>query len=488
LRLSDLTASLTIKKASGGDPEIAGITYDSRRCGRDSVFVAVSGSQADGHAFIDQAVGLGAKAVIVEKWQPALDRGVAQVLVRDARWALARAAAAFYGRPSHKLQLIGVTGTNGKTTTAYLLESIFRQAGFTTGLISTIEYRINGQRQAAERTTPESSDLQGILADMVEKGVQVAITEVSSHALELRRVDACRFSGRIFTNLSQDHLDFHHDFESYFLAKARLFLDVDFDGHRLINADDAYGRRLADMSGEGVKTFGVDRGDYRVTDVVPGRSEVAFALTSGASRLPLQSSLIGDFNLSNLAAAGAAALELGVPATDVAAGIRHLKTVPGRFESIDCGQDFHIIVDYAHTPDGLDKVLATARGLSSTGRLIAVFGCGGDRDRGKRPQMGRIAARHADRIVVTSDNPRTEPPMAIIEEILTGVSARGECEVEIEREAAIRLALGGARAGDVVVIAGKGHEDRQILGDRAVPFDDRLVALKILEELQSDNR
>ncbi len=483
MKLTNLTSQLEVGAWVGDDPDVRAVAYDSRNVRPGSVFVAIPGTVVDGHRFIDQAIALGAIAVVVEKEYPGLS--VPQVVVKDTRRALAEIAGRFFNYPSRRLKLLGVTGTNGKTTTAYLLESIFHQAGRRTGLIGSIEYRIAGERYEADRTTPESLDLQQILAAMVNAGVEVAVIEVSSHALALGRVDGCRFAGRIFTNLSQDHLDYHADLEDYFAAKARLFVDQDFgSGAVLVNCDDEYGRRL--LIDVGGRSFGKDpQADYSISRVAYGGDSMCYELKGRHGVLEVACPLLGDFNVSNSAAAAALALELGVDGEDVAAGIAALRKVPGRFESINCDQDFHVLVDYAHTPDGLEKVLTAARELAAGHRLIAVFGCGGDRDKGKRPLMGRIGATLSDVAVVTSDNPRSEPPRAIIDDILAGIGVvdRTHTKVKVEREEAIVYAIGEAHSGDVVVIAGKGHENYQLVKDKVLPFDDRVVAERVLRKL-----
>jgi len=483
VKLLELAASAQIDY-SGPDVAVRGLAYDSRRVEPGFLFVAVPGTRVDGREFVAEAVDRGAVAIVSQASPAALIEQVALVQVTDARSALARLANEFYGRPSEKLKLIGVTGTNGKTTTAYMLESIFRRAGLKTGLIGTIEYRVNGMRLKAERTTPESLDLQSLLAEMVDGGVEVAVMEVSSHALELKRIDGCLFTARVFINLSRDHLDFHGDLEVYFQAKARLFSDKSFgDGLRLVNIDDDYGRRLASLSDE-IVTFGSAPADYRPSEIDLTAAGTSFTLSGPMGDLRLSSRLLGAFNLTNLTAAAAAALELGVDGADVAAGLLGMDHVPGRFEAVAGGQDFQVLIDYAHTPDGLEKVLATARKLAGDHRLITVFGCGGDRDKGKRPLMGAIAARLSDVAIVTSDNPRSEAPSAIIDDILRGVPGESSAEVNVvvDRAEAIRTAVAGASTGDIVVIAGKGHEDYQILNDRVIEFDDRSVAEEALKE------
>lgn len=482
MKFLDLTASLTVKKRGGGDPEVLAIAYDSRKVRPGSVFIAIPGIVTDGHDYLHQAVQLGAAAVVVETYDPELP--VAQVQVENTRRALALLANKFFDYPSTKLKLIGVTGTNGKTTTAFLLESIFRRAGLNTGLIGSIEYRVNRERFKADRTTPESYDLQQILASMVTEGVEVAVIEVSSHALDLYRVDGCRFEARIFTNLSQDHLDYHTGMEEYFAAKTRLFLDPTFGrAISIVNGDDEFGRRLTAMTD--CLTFGRENADYLITNVRRGPDGMSYQMDGPQRSIAFNCPLLGDFNVSNSAAAAVTALELGVEAEIVVAGIAQTKRVPGRFESVDCAQDFEVLVDYAHTPDGLRKVLTAARQLAGAKRLITVFGCGGDRDRGKRPLMGEIATSLSDISIVTSDNPRSEVPRAIIEDILAGVDQANlaKTKVEVEREKAIKAAINEAGPGDIVVIAGKGHESYQLIKDKVVPFDDRRVAERVLKEL-----
>ncbi len=486
MKLSQLISSTgTIQ--SGADIDVLGLAYDSRRVKPGYLFVAVPGLKTDGHLYIKDAVAAGAVAVVAEKPAGDIGTNVAGIITRDSRRALARMASEFYGRPSERLKLIGITGTNGKTTTAYLLEAIFRRAGQKTGLIGTVEYRIDGARMPAERTTPESLDLQRTLASMVEAGVDTAVIEVSSHALHLKRIDDCAFAARIFMNLSQDHLDFHTDLEAYFQAKSKLFATDFGEGLRLANVDDEYGRRLAADYGEKMVTFGVRSGQYRAEDVRLTAEETSFTLVGPAGNLPVRSRLLGAFNVMNLTAAAAAALELGIGADDVAAGLLKMDQVPGRFETVACGQDFKVLIDYAHTPDGLEKVLSAARQLAGSRRLITVFGCGGDRDKGKRPKMGAIAAGLSDIAIVTSDNPRSEPPESIIDDILAGVpeNAPASTSVIAERGQAIKAALREAQAGDVVIIAGKGHEDYQILNDRVIHFDDRSAAEEALKEILS---
>src|SRR5919201_1382462 len=392
--------------------EVTDLAYDTRRVTRGALFVCVPGLRSDGHDFAPEAVAAGAVALVVER---PLELPVPQLVVPDGREAMALAADAFFGQPTRELQVVGVTGTNGKTTTAFLLFSILAAAGRRPGLLGTIENRIGGERRAAVRTTAEAIDLQRTLREMLDAGDESCALEATSHGSTLKRLLGVRFRALVFTNLSQDHLDFHGTMESYFDAKRRLFTEPDIDGKR---------PRAA-------------------------------------------------INVENVLGAAAAARLLGIDDDAITAGVEHLAGVPGRFEAVDEGQPFIVLVDYSHKPDALESLLTEARTLA-TGRLVCVFGCGGDRDRGKRPLMGEIASRLADETIVTSDNPRSEDPEAIIAEILEGVAK--PVEVEPDRRAAITKALEEAREGDVVVIAGRGHEQRQELADRTIPFDDREVA------------
>jgi UDP-N-acetylmuramoyl-L-alanyl-D-glutamate--2,6-diaminopimelate ligase len=460
--------------------DVADLAYDARRIVPGALFACVTGLKADGHDFAPAAVAAGAAALIVER---PLDLAVPQLVVADAREAIALAADAFFGFPTRELQVAGVTGTNGKTTTTFLLFSILAAAGRRPGLLGTVESRIGGERRAVVRTTPEAIDLQRTFREMLDAGDRSCAMEASSHGSELKRLVGVRFSVLVFTNLSQDHLDLHGTLEAYFDAKRRLFVDSDAEGRRpaaAVNVADAYGRRLADELrglGERPLTFGLaDDADVRPDELELTAAGARFR----ADGIALRTRLRGRFNVENVLGAVAAARLLGIDARSVAGGVEHLAGVPGRFEAVDEGQPFTVLVDYAHTPEALANVLREARALAS-GRLICVFGCGGDRDRSKRPLMGEVAGESADVLVVTSDNPRSEEPRAIIEDILAGVSR--EVEVEPERAAAIAWALERAQEGDVVVIAGRGHEQGQEFRDRTVPFDDREVAREALRRL-----
>jgi UDP-N-acetylmuramoyl-L-alanyl-D-glutamate--2,6-diaminopimelate ligase len=438
--------------------EIGDLAYDARAAGPGSLFFCFPGSRADGHDFAAEAVGNGAVALVVER---PLELDVPQLVVPDARRAMAPAADEFFGRPSEELQVAGVTGTNGKTTTAFLLYSILAAAGRRPGLLGTIESRVGGERRPAIRTTPEAIEVQRAFREMLDAGDRSCAMEATSHGSELGRLDRVRFAALVFTNLSQDHLDFHGTMERYFEAKRRLF--VDGRPPAAINVGNDWGRKLA-----------VDRPDA-LTFGFADDAEIGPAELDG-----IDLKLRGRFNAENALGALAAGRLLGIDEDAIARGLEAVRGVPGRFESVSEGQPFEVIVDYSHKPEALESVLQTGRELTS-GRVICVFGCGGDRDRGKRPLMGRIASELADVAIVTSDNPRSEDPQAIIDEIRAGVT--GEVEVEPDRAAAIEQAISIADEGDVVLIAGKGHEQGQEFADRTIPFDDREVARDVLRRL-----
>ena len=469
------------------DPEITGLAYDSRQVKPGDLFFCVKGLKLDGHRYLPDAVARGAAAAVVE--HPVDPLPVPALEVESARAAMPKVAAAFYDYPSRKLALVGVTGTNGKTTTTYLVESIAKAAGRNTGVIGTLGARINDEEIPGERTTPESPDLQELLARMAAAqngaGMVVAM-EASSHALDQGRTEGCEFDVGVFTNLTQDHLDYHADMEDYFRAKALLFTEYpQATGKRfigVINVDDAYGRRLAGMCTGDVLTYAVEaKADLRATDIEASATGLRFTVHAPEGEFPLRLHLGGLFNVYNSLAAMGAGRALGLPWETLLASLQAATGVPGRFESVDAGQDFGVIVDYAHTPDGLENVLKAARALNP-GRLISVFGCGGDRDRTKRPIMGRLAAELSDAVIVTSDNPRTEDPNSILDQIIAGIPAEAGAAVEREadRRRAIERAVGEAQPGDLVVIAGKGHENYQIFADGTIHFDDREEARKAL--------
>ena len=489
---STLLAALPDKTVLGSlPPTITGIAYDSRKVAPGELFVAVSGLKQDGRRFAADAVGRGAAAVVLEGADVLAGSATARVIVPSSREALARLADAYFGHPSRALTVVGITGTNGKTTTSFLVDALLRAGGHPTGLVGTIEYRIGAETLPAGQTTPEAVELQSLLARMVERGVRAVGMEVSSHALALSRVDGIEFDVAVFTNLTQDHLDFHLTLDAYREAKARLFrlLAAGTKPRRVavVNADDAAGAAM--VAGLDVPTLGFGLG--RAAAVRPrrfasGMDGIRMEAETPAGTIDIVSALVGEHNVMNLLGAVAVGLALDMDRSAIARALSAVTAVPGRFERVEAGQPFLVAVDYAHTPDALDRVLTTARKLlTGDGRLAVVFGCGGDRDRGKRPLMGAIAARLADRVWVTSDNPRSERPAAIIAEIVEGIppaAGRDRHATMPDRKAAIRAALEWARAGDVVVIAGKGHETYQIIGSEVLAFDDRAQARAVLAE------
>ena len=448
---------------------VTALAYRSDHVRPGAVFFCVPGTRLDGHDFGASAVEAGAVALVVERW---LDVAVPQVRVRSVREAMGPVAAAFHGRPAERMLVVGVTGTNGKTTTTYLLEKIFEAAGMAAGVIGTTGVRMAGRPVPLERTTPEAPDLHHLLARMVEDGIGAVAMEVSSHGLHQHRVGGVRFGCAVFTNLSQDHLDYHGTLEEYFGAKAMLFTPGMSD-RAAVNLDDPHGRALID-GGVPALTYGLQLGaDVRATDVELRPDGLSFRVDG----LEIRSRLRGAFNVHNCLAALTAARQVGIDDAAAVAGIGALAGVPGRLEPVEAGQPFQVLVDYAHTPDSVENVVHAARPLAAGGRVLVVLGCGGDRDRGKRPLMGEAATRLADLAVITSDNPRSEDPLAIIAAIEPGARrGGGPYRVEPDRRAAIRLAVREARPGDVVVIAGKGHETGQEFADRTIPFDDRVVA------------
>jgi UDP-N-acetylmuramoyl-L-alanyl-D-glutamate--2,6-diaminopimelate ligase len=466
--------------AEARDVEITDLAYDSRAVGPGTLFFCVTGLSSDGHEFAPEAVARGAAALVVER---PLGLGVPEIRVEDARAAMAPVAATFFGHPTASLEVVGVTGTNGKTTTAFLVRSLLIAAGRRTGLLGTVRSVVGGVERAVQRTTPEAIDLQRTFREMLAAGDVAASIEVSSHALELHRADAIAFAAAVFTNLTQDHLDFHPTMEHYYAAKRRLFTAAK-PAVAVVNIDDSYGARLASELAEAI-TFGLDsqHASYRAERLETGLGGSSFTVRAPDATVELRSPLCGRFNVYNVLGAVAAARALGVSWEAIGPAIESADQVPGRFEQVDEGQPFAVLVDYAHTPDSLENVLASARLLTDS-TLHVVFGCGGDRDRAKRPLMGAIAARLADRVIITSDNPRSEDPGAIIEQILAGIDV--EVEHDADRRRAIAAAIAGASPGDVVVIAGKGHEQGQEFeGGRKLPFDDVTVAR---DALRSDRR
>jgi UDP-N-acetylmuramyl-tripeptide synthetase len=513
MRLSSLLGALPqalapidwIRKSPTDDPAIRGIRYDSRGVSPGDLFVALRGAHSDGHAFIDRALDLGAAALLVETLPaPSACRGIPAVRVPDTRRAMAPIAAHFFGHPASELRLVGVTGTNGKTSTTYLVESILSAADLRVGLIGTVEIRYAGHRQASINTTPESLDLQRMLRAMCNEQVDAAVMEVSSHGLELGRVDGCRFQIAGFTNLTQDHLDFHGSMDAYFAAKARLFRDHLAPGARaVVNVDDPVSEKLCGIVRDaGAELIRVGRGRGARADLRLASSEISLTgtraiLEDASGRFEVDLPLLGDFNLENLLVAAGIARALGIDGQTIAAGAAACRQVPGRMERVIGlgGAEPTVLVDYAHTPDAVDKVLRTVKPLCR-GRLVAVFGCGGDRDRSKRPRMAEAVAATADVAIATSDNPRTEDPMAILTDVEAGLGALAQVPADelfaaqnhgrscyasiVDRREAIRLAVTSASPEDTIVLAGKGHEDYQIIGREKFPFDDRIEARRAL--------
>ncbi len=476
MRLDELVAGLPGARVVGdGAVGISELVYDSRKAGPGSLFFCVVGEKVDGHEFGARVVEEGAAALVVERELTEL--AVPQVVVADSRAAMAPLAARFWGDPTAELRVVGVTGTNGKTTTAFLVREILQAADFRCGLLGTVKQVVGGVEKEVVRTTPEAIELQATFRQMLDGGDEACAMEVSSHALSLHRADAIRFEVGLFTNLTQDHLDFHATMEEYFLAKRKLFETEPKTA--IVNVDDPYGRRLAGefecvtFSAEG------NEADYSARDVEFDAVGSSFSV----GEMRLRTLLPGHFNVANALGAFAAAEALGVGGEIAAAGLARAGRVPGRFEPVDEGQGFAVLVDYAHTPDSLENVLRAARRLTE-GRVISVFGAGGDRDRDKRPKMGRAGAELSDLAVITSDNPRSEDPEKIVAEVAAGAEEAKQPEVVVDRREAIALALGRARPGDTVVIAGKGHEQGQEFeGGRKIPFDDREVAREELRKL-----
>ena len=464
-----------------GERAVSTVAYDSRRVAAGSIFVALRGLKADGVAFADQAVSRGAQVVVAETPRPDNVRAP-WIVVRDARLALALLADRFYGHPSGKMPVIGVTGTNGKTTTAYLLCAILDAADLKAGMLGTVAYRVGGEDREASRTTPEAPDVQQLLSEMLERGCRSAVMEVSSHALSLKRVDGMRFAAAVFSNLTRDHLDFHEDMEAYFAAKRRLFELLPRDAPGVINVDDPRGAALVEICGKPVTYAITAAADVKAGPVEMTLAGLRFEIATAKGAVQIRSRLVGKPNVYNILAATATAVALDVPLVAIARGIEGLAGVPGRFEVVSAPEDdVTVVVDYAHTDDALRNLLETARPLAAKG-LITVFGCGGDRDRSKRPLMGMVAARLSDVVVITSDNPRSEDPRRIIEEIERGIpagsqSSRAPSVVSVvDRAEAIERAIALAKSGDVVLVAGKGHEKYQQIGDRVLPFDDGAAA------------
>ena len=479
MELDALIRALAPSEVTGARPvEVGDLAYDTRSVAKGALYFCVRGARVDGHDLAWEAIERGAVALVVER---PLDVDVPQLVVEDARAAMPIAADVFFDEPTKELEIAGVTGTNGKTTTAMLLQAMLDVAGHDAGLVGTIEWIVGGEHRPAPYTTPEAIDLQRLFREMLEKGDRSAAVEASSHGSALNRLDRVRFDALVFTNLSQDHLDLHGTMDGYFEAKRRLFTGAQ-PPPAAVNVGDEWGRRLASELAEvhraPLVTFGLE-------DPAEVRPE-GLELSPGGSRfrvagIEIETPLRGLFNVENVLGAVAAGILLDLDEAAIAAGIAGVSGVPGRFEAVDEGQAFAVIVDYAHTPDSLDTVLRAARTLGN-GRVIAVFGAGGNRDRGKRPLMGRVAVELADHVIVTSDNPRSEDPVTIIADVLQGTGV--DVEIDPDRRAAIERAIDLAEPGDVVVIAGKGHEQGQEIAGVVHPFDDRTVAREVLAELQ----
>src|SRR5271166_5892 len=472
--------------ALSGDPGESSVEYDSRRVKPGCVFVAMRGESSDGNQFIDQAIRAGAVAVVTDSAEQQPREGVAWAVVLNGRRALARVSANFYKKPAERIAITGITGTNGKSTTAFLMESILTAAGRKSALIGTIEYHVAGKILPAPHTTPEALELNRIFNEALGNGATDAVMEVSSHALAQERVFGIPFDVAVFTNLTRDHLDYHQTMEEYFAAKKVLFEGCGTDAPRAVvtNLDDEYGARLAEFSRKRssvVLKYGWERGDLHARNVEVTTRGTRFDLVMPETKIAVFSALIGRVNVYNILAAAGAAYARGCAAHAIAAGVDKLTCVPGRFERVDCGQPFTVVVDYAHTDDALRNLTTLARELVSggnaKGRVLTMFGCGGDRDRNKRPLMGEVAGRGSDFVVLTSDNPRSEDPLAIINDAVVGLQKTGvKYSVESDRRKAIAVAIGEARPGDIVLLAGKGHEKVQITREGSAPFDDLEVA------------
>jgi UDP-N-acetylmuramoyl-L-alanyl-D-glutamate--2,6-diaminopimelate ligase len=469
--------------AHSGDPAVSSVEYDSRRVKPGSLFVAMRGELSDGNQFIDRAIAAGAVAVVTDSMAEKARPGMAWAVVPNGRRALARVSANFYKKPAERIAITGITGTNGKSTTAFLVEAILTAAGRKSALIGTIEYHVAGKILPAPHTTPEALELNRIFSEALGNGATDAVMEVSSHALAQERVFGVPFDVAVFTNLTRDHLDYHKTMEEYFAAKRSLFEGCGTDAPRAVvtNVDDEAGAKLAEFSRKRssvVLKYGWERGDFHAEKVEITTRGTRFDLVTPSEKIAVFSALIGRVNVYNILAAAGAGYARGCSASAIAAGIDKLTCVPGRFERVDCGQPFTVVVDYAHTDDALRNLTALARELvSGAGRVVTLFGCGGDRDRKKRPLMGEAAGRGSDFVVLTSDNPRTEDSLAIINDAVVGLQKTGvKYTVEPDRRKAVALAVGEARPGDIVLLAGKGHEKVQVGREGSLPFDDLEVA------------
>ncbi|MCX7884121.1 MAG: UDP-N-acetylmuramoyl-L-alanyl-D-glutamate--2,6-diaminopimelate ligase [Caloramator sp.] len=479
MKISELIKNIECICISNKDKEIESLSYNTSTVKPNSMFFCIEGLKTDGHIFAQKAVDSGASAIVISK-DVNVDGDVSIIKVKDTREAMALISSNFYERPSEHIDIIGITGTNGKTTSTFMIKSILDAYNKKTALLGTIYNIIGDKKEEAKRTTPESMDLQKMFYDMKNNGIEYCIMEVSSHSLELKRVFGVKFKAGIFTNLTQDHLDFHGTMENYFNAKMKLF---EFCNIAAINIDDEYGKKAVEKLKRKVVTFGIENdANFKGRDVTISEKGTSFKLKYKDEIVLINLHLPGKFNVYNALGAAAVCLEMGIPLDVVKKGLENLESVPGRSEKIISKRGFTVVIDYAHTPDGIENILGTAREYTK-GRLITLFGCGGDRDKTKRPLMGKAAGELSDFCIVTSDNPRTEDPRAIIEDILPGIDNTGCSYVIIEdRKEAIKYALDAAKVGDVIVIAGKGHETYQILNDRTIHFDEREIVTELLNE------
>ncbi|SHE38776.1 UDP-N-acetylmuramoylalanyl-D-glutamate--2,6-diaminopimelate ligase [Caldanaerobius fijiensis DSM 17918] len=472
--LRELLDGVDVISDYNGQIDIKGIKYDSRKVTSGDAFLCIKGFSVDGHRFAQEAVENGASVVIAQD-DVAVD-GAEVVMVRDTRIAMARIAANFYGHPSKDFVLIGVTGTNGKTTVTNIIRWVLRNLGYSVGLIGTINIAMDDEEIPSIHTTPESVDLQRIFKEMKDRGAHYVVMEVSSHSLALHRVDQCDFDVAVFTNLTQDHLDFHKTMEEYMKAKMRLFK---MTKKSIVNVDDDYSDFFVQQANKPLYTYGINGGDFRARNVVMTNG-VEFDLYHSGFITPIKFPIPGKFSVYNALAAIATLSALGFPVPNIAESLSTFPGVKGRCELVNCGTPYKVVIDYAHTPDGLENILKSVREFTIN-RLIVVFGCGGDRDKAKRPKMGEIAIRYADYTIITTDNPRSEDPQAIISDILKGINGNEDkYKVIVDRKEAIKYALGMAKEGDVVLLAGKGHETYQILRDKTIPFDEREIVKSIV--------
>ncbi|MBN1527234.1 MAG: UDP-N-acetylmuramoyl-L-alanyl-D-glutamate--2,6-diaminopimelate ligase [Candidatus Omnitrophica bacterium] len=484
IRLKDILKGVKYSAKAGISAlRVRGVTDDSRKVSKGDLFVAVKGHEADGYAFIGDAIKKGAAAVAAEKDFEA-PAGVAKVILGPSRAALPAIADNLYGHPSKAMKMVGVTGTNGKTTVTYIIEKILRCAGKEAGVIGTINYRFKGRETPARNTTPGPLELQSVLAGMRDSGVDVCVMEVSSHSLDQRRVEPVLFDAAVFTNMTSDHLDYHKTARNYFAAKAKIFGRLRKGGVAILNLDD---KKVAGLKGKikgGALTYGLSpKADVRAAGMALSMRGSGFTLVTPEGSVGIETPLIGKHNISNILASAAAALALGIGLGAVKKGVETFGAVPGRLEPVDAGQPFKVFVDFAHTQDALHNILSLLRDVAKDMRIITVFGCGGNRDRSKRPLMGQVACSFSDRVIITSDNPRFEEPAEIIGEIERGIGDDfSNYDIVVDRRAAIRKALSLASEGSIVVIAGKGHEKYQIVKGKVLPFDDKQVARSILKE------